>query len=397
VDEGGALLGAVLVLRDVSERRRLGEHMSTVERLRALSTLAAGVSHEINNPLGAIVVNAQHVAHVLAGLGGGPSVGDAAAAVADIQEGAERVRRVVADLGTFCRPDDQLRVVVHLPATLERALRMTQSFVRSKARIVLEMGPVPLVSANEARLGLVFIHLIENAALAISGDPYEQRIRISTWANGQGDAVVAIEDSGSGMSPEVAKRAFDPFFSTRPVGQGEGLGLAMCHGIVTSLGGTIELDSKEGRGTIVRVTLPAAPSEQARSPMAPAPATDPRRRTRVLVIDDEPTLVRAIERTLGRDHDVRSFLDPKEAVAALEAGLEVDAIVCDLMMPGMTGLELHDRAVRQTPALAGRFLFITGGVTSANVNRFLDSSDVPRLQKPFRIDDLREAVAALLR
>jgi len=202
--------------------------------------------------------------------------------------------------------------------------------------------------------------------------------------------VIEVRDTGSGIAPEHLGRIFDAFFTTKPVGVGTGLGLSICHRIVRSLGGELEVESELDAGSTFRVSLPAASStgESVRPPsLIPR---RPGRRGRVLVIDDEPMIATAIRRTLSLEHDVVLSSAAAIALQRIKQGEEFDVILCDLMMPQMTGMELYEELVRTAPAQADRVVFLSGGAFTAAARAFLDEVPNPHLEKPF---DTRQLLA----
>jgi CheY-like chemotaxis protein len=207
---------------------------------------------------------------------------------------------------------------------------------------------------------------------------------------------VEITDTGGGIAPEVLPRIFDPFFTTKPVGVGTGLGLSICHGIVSGLGGEIQVDSVPRRGSTFRVLLPAAsPAQRAASP-APSPGAAPERRGRILVVDDEPLVGRAVTRILSQ-HEVVHRTSARAALADVAEGAErFDLVLCDLMMPEMTGMDLHARLRALAPALADRTIFLTGGAFTGGAREFLDRVPNARIEKPFDPETLRGLVARAL-
>jgi CheY-like chemotaxis protein len=241
----------------------------------------------------------------------------------------------------------------------------------------------------------VFINLLVNAAQAIQpGHADRNTISVTARTDAAGWAVIEIEDTGSGMSHEVQKRIFEPFFTTKEVGAGTGLGLSICRGIVSSLGGRIELDSEPGRGTCVRVALPpGAPEEPSSLPVTELPKAA--LRGRILVIDDEPLVLKLLQRAL-QDHDVRSTDSARKALAWIQEGQTFDLIICDLMMPTMTGIAFYEALLQRAPALAARVVFVTGGAITAQVDGFLRSVENVRIQKPFAVEELITQVQALL-
>jgi len=400
---------AVLITaRDITERKRLQAQLLVSERLLSVGTLAAGVAHEINNPLAAVLSNLDWVAARLAQVHRQASQLDAPALRAELlrigkpideaREAAERVRAIVRDLKLFSRAEEELGGPVELAPVLDSATRMGWNEVRHRARFVREYGELPAVPGSEARLGQVFLNLIINAAQAIpEGRTDEHEIRLAARVVSKTQVVVEVQDTGCGMDAETIGRIFDPFFTTKPPGVGTGLGLAICHRIVSSVGGQIEVESRPGRGSTFRVTLPIADrlgraTAPAPSRPPPEPASDTAR-GRVLVIDDDAAMGSAIELVLGDQHEVEVLTSARTALARLRDGARYDAIVCDVMMPGMSGVDFHSELTRLQPKLAAQVIFLTGGAFTLGAREFLDRVSNPRLDKPFDSDSLRALVS----
>jgi CheY-like chemotaxis protein len=263
---------------------------------------------------------------------------------------------------------------------------MAWNEIRHRARLVREFGPVPAVIANEARLGQVFLNLLMNAAQAIpEGHVAEHRVRVVTRE--QGDRVVVeIIDTGAGIAPDVRERIFDPFFTTKPVGEGIGLGLSICHGIVANLGGEIQVESAPGRGSTFRVLLPASNRVRVDDPSRPPRTLLPPRRARVLLVDDEANLRTSLGQILGAEHEVREAASGAEVLELLRGGERYDVLLCDLMMPEMSGIDLFDAIERLDDAQARRVIFLTGGAFTPRAQEFMARVPNPRLEKPFDID-----------
>ncbi|MFT3913198.1 MAG: ATP-binding protein [Anaeromyxobacteraceae bacterium] len=261
---------AVVVARDVTEREQLLARVSTADRMIALGTLAAGVAHEINNPLTYVLTNLELLAEDLGGLeasvaeGRAPAdavrafVAEARQAITDATEGAGRVRSIANDLRAFSRADPGERRAVDPRSILDQAVAVAGPETRRRATIVKDYAEVPPVRASGPRLVQVFVNLVVNAAQAIpEGKPAAaQTIRLTARA-ADGWVELSVADSGSGISPEHLERLFEPFFTTKPAGVGTGLGLAICRDIVTAHGGTITAASPPGSGAVFTVRLPA--------------------------------------------------------------------------------------------------------------------------------------------
>lgn len=386
------------IIWDVTERHDMELRLVQNERLAALGTLAAGVGHEINNPLAYILANLDYALEELSRPDGrGPTI-DLVRALAEAREGAKRVREIVANLRTFSRTDDTGGEATDVPRALDAALKLTANELRHRARVVTDYGPVPRVSAQPSRLGQVFVNLLVNAAHAMrEGDAARNELRIATRTDERGRAVVEIRDTGRGMSPEVLRRAFEPFFTTKPVGEGTGLGLSICHGIVTSLGGEIAVASEEGRGTTVTVRLP--PSARASARPRPASVVPPSNRPRaaklrVLVVDDEEAIGRSLARRL-RGCEVVATTDGRAALERLVGGEAFDLVLCDVMMPDFGGVDFYEALLRERPSECARVVFMTGGALTARATDLLARTNARCIEKPFDSKVLQEIVARL--
>jgi signal transduction histidine kinase len=254
-------LATVVSARDLTDRKQMQARLVLSDRLVAMGTLAAGVAHEINNPLTFVISNLSFLANELRTLAGELPMGRLAETEEVLREaamGANKVRQIVADLKTFSRADDDMPTSVNLQNVIESALTIARAELRARARVVRDYTEVPPVEGSEGRLGQVFLNLLINAAQAIPpGQPEHNEIRV-TLRTVQGHVIVEIRDTGSGIPPEMRSRIFDPFFTTKPVGVGTGLGLFVCQGIVTRFGGEISVESELGQGTTFRIIFPAA-------------------------------------------------------------------------------------------------------------------------------------------
>jgi PAS domain S-box-containing protein len=396
---------AVIVLaRDVTERAEFQDRLLERDRMAAIGTLSAGVAHEINNPLTYLLVNLEHV---LRRLRAASASDDPIAELDDVAgdgmpvlvqalqqavDGANKVRQIVRDLLTFSQGSVEQRGGVDVRGIVESATQMAWHEIRHRARLVKSLSEVPPVDANEARLGQVFLNLLVNAAQAIpEGRADQHEVRVITRTNEHGSVVVEVSDTGMGIPPENLSRIFDPFFTTKGA-TGTGLGLAISHGAIRSLGGDIKVTSVPGRGTTFQVTLP--PSKSWRR-AAPSSSHDLRTqvRRRVLIVDDEPLVGEAIARALSEENDVEVVTEAKQALARVQKGAVYDIVLCDLMMPVMTGMDLYAELVRAAPKLAGRLVFMTGGAFTPRARAFLENVVNPCLEKPLDTSKLRSIVA----
>lgn len=445
VSAGGEEL-VMVIANDVTERRRAQELSALTERLTTIGTLAAGVAHEINNPAAYVIANLDvlsakldalqpQVTRLREALARAPSVAAAeellrtledGALVAVLDEarqitaetlhGAERIRAIAKGMKDLAGHREVAVARVDLAALLDDALDLCAHEVRSRARVVRAFGPdLAPVEGSPGRLGQVFVNLIVNAAQAIEeGHAADHVVRVAAAVDG--DRVrVDVEDTGSGIPEEHLARVFDPFFTTKPSGVGTGLGLAITQEIVHSHGGEIQVASDRDRGTRVSVWLPIAPPapvvvegdagtvgpaaggplELGEAPPEPG-ATD--RRLRILLVDDEVFLLRALKRLLSRDFDVETVEGGRAAIHLLESSPagRFDVLFSDLSMPEVSGRDLYRWLVAHRPALAARTVFMTGGAFSSDTRAFLAEVKNPQIGKPFTAGTAAKVIADLI-
>jgi signal transduction histidine kinase/CheY-like chemotaxis protein len=400
IGEDGKIIGAICTLIDVSERARLEKELLQADRMACVGTLAAGMAHEINNPLAYILANVAFVAEEIPALVvslvgktglSSSSVVELLKALTDAREGAERIRRVVGDLRTFARAEDDVRQSINVRECLLEACQLAETEIRHRARLSKSLGPVPNVWASEGRLRQLFLNLLLNAAQSVeeaSTGPHD--IEVSTTTGPDGEAVILVRDSGPGIPATALPRIFDPFFSSARAASTTGMMLATSESVVHSLGGRIEVESQVGEGTLFRVILRAEADAAEPAP----PRGRPVRRGRVLVVDDDVAVTDSIRRVLGREHDVTIALRAHDALEILASGEAFDIVLCDVMMPEMGGLELYAKIAELRPELLPRLAFMTGGAFTARARAFLESVPNPRLSKPFNLPALRAFVLA---
>jgi len=361
-------------------------HSPITDRLASVSAFAAGVAHEINNPLGYLSANLELIGAEL-------DDDDLQTLLRDARHGIQRIHTVVRGLMTFSRIEPTQREPLDLNRVLEIAIGIAHSEIRARARLVRNFKPLPLVDANAAQLGQVFINLLLNAAQAIPpGNHSDHEITVATHTDAANNAVVEVRDTGRGIPRGVAAKVFEAFVTTKPAGAGPGLGLSVARNLVHVAGGDIHFESEPGR-TVFRVVLPS--SERVPSAALPelvTPASD--RRGRVLIVDDEVIFANSLRRLLGRDHEVDVAHDGKEALARIAAGERYDAVVSDLMMPGMGGVELFMKVSALAVEQAQRFIFVSAG--SPGATEFLARITNPWFDKPCDLEALRAAIRRLV-
>jgi PAS domain S-box-containing protein len=387
--EAGEIVGATYVAWDITKMKELESRLAIADRMASIGTLAAGVAHEINNPLTYLLANLHWVRRQADEIGD-PKMRERLDA---ILEAAERIRSVVADLGSFSHTSEGRKVLLDVRPLLDAAVRMAINEIRCRARVVTRYEDTPPVIASDGRLGQVFLNLVVNAAQAIpEGDIERNTITISTGTDEQGRAVVEVSDTGVGVSPEMVDKIFDPFITTKARGVGTGLGLYICKNVVTSLGGELGVVSVVGQGTSFRVSLPAASGtvRQAELPIETKPPTSGKR-LRILVADDE-TSIATVMRTFLVDHDVEIVKTGREAIERL-SNAEFDLAFCDLVMPDLTGMDVYEHLRKRHPGREERLIFMTGGAFTERTRKFLETVPNEVLDKPFTLRDIAGVVA----
>ena len=437
------------------EREQLQASLTQADRLASLGMLAAGVAHEINNPLSYVLYDLETLTEdlpklatvttrcradlravpadaptaALAGLLDPTWLDDVLSRTSEALDGVRRIRDVVKGLGTFSRVERANLGDVDVAAALDSAVGMAINEIKYRAVLVKNLAQVPPVRASEGKLVQVFLNLLVNAAHAIDeGNVRGNRITVRTWADAD-EVYAEVADTGAGIPAESLERVFEPFFTSKGVGKGSALGLpigrnlvtefggerplestggegtraqaraaSICRNLIAEFGGELHLESAVGKGTRAIVRLPRA---QARS-VVPPPAKRPEAamaafvRGRLLVVDDEPAIRSAMGRLLGTAHTVVTAASGAEARSILEHDAAFDVILCDLMMPDMTGMELHAWMVRFDPSLAAKVVFVTGGAFTPQSSEYVARTGNTRIEKPFDAAALKTLVAELV-
>lgn len=339
-DDGNILCyeGAVV---DVTEAHRTAEQLVQSERLASVGVLAAGVAHEINNPLAYVMTNLDFAVEQVRGLlreraqhTEGEKLAEVSRALSEAADGAERVRGIVTQLSNFAHEREDILSFADIGDVIESAVRMVQNELRHSATLHVDVAALPPVVGSPTKLVQVFVNLLVNAAQAFERDSVEQNEVRIVGRRGDGDTVVvSVSDTAGGIAPATLERIFDPFFTTKLRSAGTGLGLTISQSTVVAAGGSIEVESEIGSGTIFRVHLPISQRVEdavvSQRRFSSVPAGE---KVRVLIVDDEPLIGRSLRRALRPDYDVTVVTSGRQAVEKIEAGEWFDAILCDVMM-----------------------------------------------------------------
>ena len=420
----------VSMVRDITDRKKFDARMMRMDRMIAAGTLAAGVGHEINNPLTYISTNLGFALRQLDEFDDFQTdlqrelrrrLGEREAddlldslsmarhrqrkrsikeALEDAQHGSRRIRDIVGQLRNLARNDGDDSITFEPRKTLEWAINMASNEIRHRARLVLDFTELPTLRGKESRLGQVFLNLIINAAHAIEeGAVDENEIRISSGIADGGMVYVDISDTGKGIAPEHLERIFDPFFTTKDVGEGTGLGLHICQSIIDSYGGRIEVESEPGTGSRFRVYLPICVTDASEKPRHADQDAHPRSeesKGRILIVDDEGRFRNALFRILQHRHHVTLADSGEVALRYLELEQHFDLILCDMMMPKMTGMDFYEALERNHPRCTERVVFMSGGAFTQRSKEFLEHTENLYIEKPFERERLLELLTELI-
>lgn len=380
------------------ERERLAANAKTklveAERLAALGQIAAMAAHEINNPLSYVLNSLEHVQ---AWLYKADPPAQVTEAVHDTLDGVHRIRRIVDDLRDYARPNEDEGAVADVHRAIVTALKTAEGHTRPRARVTTELDDVPPVFSNHGRLVQVVLNFIVNAAQAIpEGRAAQNEITVRAFERPGGKVCVEVLDTGPGIRDSIIEHVREPFFTTKSRGEGSGLGLALSDHILQRCGGSLEIESSP-RGAVVRAVLVAAPRVTVSPPptVSRMPSSGPPtvRGLRILVIDDEPLVARSVSRRL-KEHQLTSAASGAQALALLDGGAEFDAILCDVMMPELTGMDVYDLIRARHPKMLEKIIFMTGGMFTERAARFKESVQNTFLSKPLDVRKVRQAMAA---
>jgi two-component system NtrC family sensor kinase len=389
--------GAGLVaLRDHTEERLLQERLLQSEKMASVGQLVSGVAHELNNPLTGVMGFSQLL---LAG-----ELDDTVRMqIQTIYGEAERAAKIVQNLLSFARRRKPTKEMADVNALVQRVLEL-RSYDFTIRNISLDITldtRMQRAWVDPDQIQQVFFNVIKNAEQAMIDSHGGGKLTVQT-AGAAESVRISIADDGPGMPPEVQRRIFDPFFTTKDAGEGTGLGLTICYGIIDEHGGRIWTENQADGGAVFHIELPIGVAEE-REPLAArsgAPLSDPPSPLggrRVLVVDDEISIRLLLHDILRLDqHSVALASSGVEAADLVERE-QFDIIITDMKMPGMDGAAFYRQVRERDPAQAGRIIFITGDTVSPDTRAFLQRVANPVLSKPFKIGPLRDAIEAVLK
>jgi PAS domain S-box-containing protein len=391
VRNGADVTGALVIERDVSAKKQAEAQLVAVDRMASIGSLAAAIAHEVNNPLASVMANLELAVHEAEQIGTRLPA-ELMDELYDAREAASRVRSIVRDLRVFSRSDDDVFGPVDLARVLDSTLRLAWNEVRQRASLERSFSAVGRVYGSESRLGQVLLNLLLQVVHQIEeGHADRNTIGVRLFTDDLGRVVIELRE-------QVRDRVAE---SPNGNAASQALCFSICNRVLGEHGGNLESTHTDD-GRLLRVTMPAC--EEAVAEQLEESAVLPRiseiharRRGRVLVIDDERLIAQVVRRTLSREHEVVTLDNAEEGLLRLEAGEHFDAIVCDLMMPRMSGMEFHRRVAADYPELAERIVFFTGGAFTPRAREFLARVPNQRVEKPVAGYELRSVINGIVR
>ncbi|MBX3261234.1 MAG: PAS domain S-box protein [Labilithrix sp.] len=385
----GGEVSTLVHIRDITARRELEVRLRAADRLASAGLVAAGVAHEIKNPLAYALTNLELLEQRFASEC--PSASDELRQlVAGVHDGIVRAAHVARDVKVFTGGQRGRATALDVRDVLRSTLAFLGPELRSRANVIERYGDVPKVLGNESRLAQVFLNLLTNAVQALTDARRPNDVTVTTRVKDGALVLVEVRDTGVGIPPELQSAIFEPLFTTKP--DGTGLGLALCKELIAKEGGELTVESAVGAGTKFTVALRAAPREALEAARVPRARSSGKR---ILVVDDEPRLAATLKMVLA-DHHTTIARSGHEALQHLHAGEPYDLVISDLLMENIDGMDLYRRIGLEWPSLEPRIIFLTGDAFISRTQEFLAKIPNRHLQKPFDPDELLDVVDEVL-
>ena len=415
-------LGVLFVGRDVTERYAIEEQRRKMERrlyqsdkLASLGRIAAGIAHDINNPLAWVLSNLSLIdgytdplmslvttARESASESSEPAITvleeideNLSDVIGESLQGVRRIRDIIRDLKMFSRVDVTDEIEVDVNEALETSLRIVRNQIEQRARVERDFGEIPSTYANFGKICQISLNLITNAIASFDAGEVEHN-QITVRSRVVGDRIhVVVGDTGRGIPKELQKKIFEPFYTLMSDEGGTGLGLPITMDAIKVLNGELTIDSEVGRGTEFTVSLPIRERPAALAVADKKPSIPPQHRPRLLVVDDEVALLRAFQRSLKRRWDVSTATTVKQALEMFDAE-PFEAILCDVMIPGTSGIAMVEELRKRQPGLEKRIIFMTGGAFVDREKSVLEKLPNVVAEKPFDIKDIESLLIDLI-
>jgi PAS domain S-box-containing protein len=402
IDKNGELLYFIGIIRDITEhkmaeeeKRRLEEKAQVASRLAAVGEMAAGIAHEINNPLTGVLGFSQMLMEKK------DVPDDIKEALALIADGSSRVADIVKRLLTFARQTKPVKTLASLNELIENTLKLREYVLRTNnIKVITVFDPeLPWSVVDPGQMQQVFLNLIVNAEQAMKKANGKGTLTIRTEKKNN-DIRLIFQDDGPGITKENMGHLFEPFFTTKEPGEGTGLGLSLSRSIILEHNGKMSVESEFGRGVTFILELPlveALPAEGVATVAEQNTQNAAVKSGKIMVVDDEPGVRALLEKSLKKvGYTVDTFGDAGTANDKIDSGAIYDVILTDVRMPGMNGIEFYSRIIEQTPAMKNKFIFITGDIMGVDIKTFLGQNKLPYLAKPFSVDSLKEKINAIM-
>ncbi len=376
------------------------EQMVQMEKMASVGLLTAGIAHEINNPLAFILPNFEVVEEWLDSAREGKphervhNLDELKRLVSECRRGLDRIVRIVRQLRVFSHPGRQDLGPVAVDAVVRSVVALVERELAGRATLTVYSTQEPRARGNDEQLRQVLLNLLINSSQSFVPPRSDGRIEVHVEKRAE-EIAIRVIDNGCGIPPEHIRRVFDPFFTTKPVGHGTGMGLAISRDLVKKMGGNVTLESQLGHGTAVTIGLPLWRDQPADGTVVDPPRTPtpemtmpkPTRRLSIVIIEDETALLLPLRRMLAGRHDVLTFSDARDGLRCLIERDPPDAIICDINMPEVNGIDLYRLVTRDRPFLAERFVFLTGG-DSDELATLVAEGPCRVLEKPVHRRDL---------
>lgn len=388
-DQNGRLTSIIGIATDVTEQYQLREKALLNDKLTTIGTLAAGVAHEINNPISWILSNLKLIRDKVDTL----KQQELKEIIDESIQGADRIHNIVRNLKGFARIDDNDVEPIEVHEVLNAAIDMAITTIKYRARIIRDYDyNIPDISSNSGKLHQIFLNVILNAAQSIpAGHVEKNTIKIQTTRLSN-VLVIEISDTGCGISPENLPQIFNPFFTTKISEMGSGLGLAICYDIVNSLGGRIDVKSAINKGTTFSIYLPLTKGKPIQKNIKKQSQPGTVLRKNILIVDDEPLILKGYQRILKDYHQITTVLGGEAAIEFLDQnGDPFDLIITDLSMPNVTGQDIYYFVKNKYPGRERLILFTTGTYSPGSIH-FLEKVESKCLEKPFSLETLILAI-----
>jgi PAS domain S-box-containing protein len=396
------ILNYLIMERDITQEVRLQQQLRQAQKMEAIGTLTGGIAHDFNNILATIVINSEMALFDLPGRSGLRTNLDL------ILKSGLRGRDLVKQMLLFSRKSEKRQEIITLTPLIKETFKLLRSSLPTtiQMKLLLETES-DAVSADPSQIQQVIMNLCTNAAYAMRGTTGSIDISLQGITFGSTDLpeadmqpgdylVLSVKDTGSGMGEEVRKRIFEPFFTTKPVGEGTGLGLSVAYGIVKNHKGNITVYSEPRRGSIFRVYLPKVDTGASVAPETPKPIPIPRGNERILLVDDEEFIVKAVQNMLQHlGYKVTTLMDNREALKLFSAApSQFDLVITDQTMPFMTGEDLGKELMRIRPDIP--IILCTGYSDLISSEKAMAMGFRGFIMKPFTVREGAKLVRSVL-